>query len=116
MHVGVEPPGLLHAGVEILAAVRGEPGSAKLEAGGDELHVALFEDVIEHHLVLLDGDGAGGVDDVPARLGVGVATVDGGDEQLLLKVRALVDVSLALAHLDGAVLGDDAGARARRVQ
>ena len=116
MHVRVEASGLLHRGVEVLPAVGREPVPAKLQAGVHQLHVALAQDVVQHRLVFLNRDGARRVHDVPARLGARVAAVDGRHQQLLLQVRALRDVRLGLGHLHGAVLGDDARPRARRVE
>ncbi len=39
-----------------------EAFDAKVEAGGDQLDVPLLEGVVDHALVLLGQDGAGGVD------------------------------------------------------
>ncbi len=64
-----------------------------------QLDVALAQHVVDHVLILLDQHGAGGVHDVAARLGVGIRQVNGGQQQLLLQVRAAPDVVLRLAGL-----------------
>ena len=53
--------------------------------------VPMLHDALALRLILLDGDGASGVDDVPAVGRVGVDRVYGGEQELLLQLLAALD-------------------------
>ena len=82
MGVRVKPPRELHAWVEPPLLVPLEARFPVLEVCVEELDVALSEDVLDDLLVLLDADGAGGVDHNSAGFGLGVEGVDAGEEEL----------------------------------
>ena len=68
IHMRVDSPHQLHTVVENLPSVLCETLLTELEPGIDELYVRPFpESVVNHCLVLIDGYGTGGVDDVTSR-------------------------------------------------
>ena len=78
----------LHGGVEDLATNLCKALLTEREAGLDELDVrSLVQRVLYNLLILLYGDGTGGVDDVTASFAVVVYRVNSSEDQLLLQVR-----------------------------
>ena len=97
VHVRVEAARERELVRERLAAVAREAGHAELEPGLDEAHVRpLAERVVDDGLVLVDGDGAGRVDEEAARLGVCLDAVDRAEDELLLEMREEREVALRL--------------------
>lgn len=96
------PPRQLHLGPKVLSPEARESLPSKLQPGLDKLDVgALAESVVDDSLVLVDGDGASGVDDVAARRGVGVDRVNGAEEKLLLEVGEKMEITLGLRGREG---------------
>jgi len=97
MHMGVKPPRQAYARAEHLAAIPSEAFFSKLQPRVDEFDVGPFtESVVNDGFVLVDGDGAGGIDEVSTGFGFGADAVDGTEDQLLLEVGEEGEVSVGL--------------------
>jgi len=85
MHMRVKSPRQTHARAEHLAAIPSEALFSKLQPRVDEFDVGPFtESVVNDGFVLVDGDGAGRVDEVSTGFGFGAYAVNGTEDQLLL--------------------------------
>mmetsp|Transcript_10748 Transcript_10748/g.30738 ORF Transcript_10748/g.30738 Transcript_10748/m.30738 type:complete len:440 (+) Transcript_10748:515-1834(+) len=102
--------------MEATVLVSRETRPAEFETGIDDLDVALLQGVVDHLFVLRDADAACRVDHDAARGVLELECVDGGEEQFLLKVAALVHVRQRALHFDAGVSADHAKARARGIQ
>jgi hypothetical protein len=92
-----EPPRQLHPLTKLLPPVTLESRRTERQARLDDLGVrSLAESVRDDGLVLFRHDGAGRVDDVASRRGVGRDRVDGAEDELLLEVREEGKVALRL--------------------
>mmetsp|Transcript_103462 Transcript_103462/g.289837 ORF Transcript_103462/g.289837 Transcript_103462/m.289837 type:complete len:341 (-) Transcript_103462:920-1942(-) len=118
VHMRVVPPGKCQRWMESFLAVLRQALDAKVHRTreGDQLDRPCPQSMVDHSLVLFDGDRARGVHDVASGFGARIHHVDRYCKQLLLQPAVLLEVFRAPLHLHGGVARDDPRARARGVE
>lgn len=97
MHMRIISPGQVQTRVKRLASVLRVALPAERKSCIHELDIGAFaQSIIDHRLVFVDGDGTRRVDDVSAGLGLRTDTVDGTQDELLLKVREQGEIAFRL--------------------
>ena len=66
--------------------------------------------------LITNQNGTGGVDEIATGLGIGVETVDGGENELSLQRVPLLNILRILGHLHRLILPDNTRSAARRIQ
>lgn len=100
MHMREEAPRQLQARVERAPAEAREALTPKGKSGGEQAHMrALAQGIVDDSFVLVDGDGAGGVDDDARGGGRGRGNaVERAEDELFLEVGEEDEVASALCN------------------
>lgn len=97
--MGVNPPSQSHAIAKDLPSVSRETLLPEFEPGINELNVRSFsEGVVDDCLVLVNGYGAGGVNDISSRFGIWIYAIDCAKDELFLEVREEREISVGLRN------------------
>mmetsp|Transcript_84237 Transcript_84237/g.140474 ORF Transcript_84237/g.140474 Transcript_84237/m.140474 type:complete len:400 (-) Transcript_84237:515-1714(-) len=115
VNVGQETLALCHRGMEPHVTTLCKARAPKWQASIHETHLPLLQCVVNHRFILFNKDRACGVYNVIV-LGLVLAAIDGGQQQLLLQFSGLVHLLQGLGHLHLRVFGDDTRARAGGIQ